>query len=221
MKCYGIKLRSDWRIRYVGLTSKTLEQRFAQHLYSARKGTVSALYIWMRKHAADEFDIVELCSANSTQELNEQEIFLIEAYRSIGQADLNLTDGGTGGITPETVEKIKQTFSDPAHREMRSQISSEVWSRPGVKEKARQSRQRSDNKIETRRNRSVAASEWQADPAARERASVVAKRAIERPDVALRRSSAMLAAQNRSDVVHKKSEKMKAIWVEKRKDSKR
>lgn len=216
MQCYGIKLASDDRIRYVGLTTKSLEERFAQHIYAARVGTASALYRWMRKHAEDKIEIVNLLHACSHAEMNQQEVFLIEAYRSIGQADLNLTDGGTGGVTPLIIEKIKRTFATPEHKMMRSRITTEVWTRPEVKEMARRSRELSDAKPETKKNRSEAASLWQADPLIRLKQSEKAKAAIARADVAARRSAAMLEVQKRPDVAKKKSEKMKAFWVAKR-----
>lgn len=220
MHCYGIKIKSDCRIRYVGMTSKTLETRFHQHKLAAEKGTRSRLYNWMRKHANDDIEIIELETANSKHELGELEKFLIESYRSIGQADMNMTDGGTGGTTPEIIEKVKKTMATPESVALRSSIMIEFWKNPEHKKKVLATRFTTDQKEETKRNRSNAAKKWQADPAisaaksiqqkevARNPQHAEARKRAQTPEVIAKRTASIKATKERKKLEMTETERI-------------
>lgn len=159
MKCYGLVLNGDSRVRYVGMTEKSLSSRLSQHWKCARNNKLTPVYKWMRKYSKEQISIVEIGSADSRISLQDLEKSLIREYKKIGQADLNIAEGGDGGsypLTQETKEKIsrivKSAWQDPdkrfrmmnarknkvkKKRMSRSESAKEVNSRPDVIEKKR------------------------------------------------------------------------------------
>ena len=79
--------------RYIGKTSKTLEERWSQHCKNAKYGLETYLYKSMRKHGAENFKIEFLQDG-----LDEEEILCIEKFAP----EYNLTKGGTGGDTSKS-----------------------------------------------------------------------------------------------------------------------
>lgn len=141
---YGVRLRSAFDYRYVGLTTKSIELRLKQHFKVARSGRKTPFYDWLRAHdfgdvIADELDCVE-----GLEELGRAEIAWIALLRREGQALLNLSQGGLGpmGIewTPEMREaaRIRSTgrkgmsrFADdnPFYGRSHSPAQRAQWSR--------------------------------------------------------------------------------------------
>lgn len=133
MKCYGLKLRSDSRIRYVGQTVRGLQRRLKEHIDSKTQFPVSK---WARKHH-DEVEIVELGCTKSRDELDALEIELIAKFRSSGEADLNVTDGGKTTYGPKWIQSLKDAWADPVKRQRRSDSLRIAMARPEVREKLR------------------------------------------------------------------------------------
>ena len=89
---------------YIGQTSRTIQERFADHVKSSsvyRDGTdgYSHLYRAMKKYGVDNFFVEEIDSGNSKEELNEKERYWIAYYRSQDVICYNIADGGSGGNT--------------------------------------------------------------------------------------------------------------------------
>lgn len=98
-------------IRYVGLTSYTARHRLHGHRTSARKGSKTAVYNWMRKHGVLNIESTVLERTSTFEELNDAEVRWIAYYKSIGQELMNLTDGG-GSTTPEAwTEEMRAAVS--------------------------------------------------------------------------------------------------------------
>lgn len=116
---YGIVDASD-RVRYVGLTSTGLHARFLGHRRAAKAGELP-VNRYLRKHGCDEsrFRILEV--ADDVDHLEHLEIFWIAQMRELGQADLNLADGGYSrrgsAMTAEAKARIgasaKARWADP------------------------------------------------------------------------------------------------------------
>lgn len=100
------------RIRYVGLTRRGLLERVKAHWKTSRSSKVRRpLYYWMRKHGdAVTFDVLEVL--NTEAEMKAAEIRWIAHYRSIGQADLNITDGGESANGYRHTEETRKRISD-------------------------------------------------------------------------------------------------------------
>lgn len=76
---------------YIGQTSRTIDIRWQQHLYSSKDGE-SLLYRAMRKYGIENFSIEQV---EETSLLNEREIFWINYYNSF-EKGYNMTLGGEG-----------------------------------------------------------------------------------------------------------------------------
>lgn len=101
----------DYRYRYVGLTTKTVEQRFDEHLAAAVVSASTPFYCWLYKHkSVAKVEILETCE--TLNDLGECERKWIAVLRSSSMHDLlNLTDGGIGcqgyRWTDEQKKKLK------------------------------------------------------------------------------------------------------------------
>ena len=83
--------------RYIGKTSKTIEERWYQHCKNAEYGIKTHLYKAIRKYGKENFIIEFLCDG-----LDSEEIKMIEFY----QPEYNITKGGTGGDTSKSPNYI-------------------------------------------------------------------------------------------------------------------
>lgn len=90
-------LQEPHRVRYVGLTTRGLRARSSGHWTESRTGTLP-INRFLKKRAARKSDVVftVIDTASSLEELNQKEVEWIAFFRSTGDADLNITDGGGG-----------------------------------------------------------------------------------------------------------------------------
>lgn len=103
---YG--LCDEPRVRYVGQTKNGLQSRLRSHINSAGtkppggKANPSTQWLRKRRQQGIKIDARILCEIDSGDDdvdmmlLDWAEIHLISHYRSLGEADLNVTDGGQG-----------------------------------------------------------------------------------------------------------------------------
>lgn len=116
--------REPERVRYVGKTQVSIKERTTGHWYDARRQTRrsnSRMVNWLLKRL-DQPEIVgfrEVGFYPSLSELNHAEISLIAELRAIGQADLNIADGGEGraGVpwSEETRKKVVGLYAGEKH----------------------------------------------------------------------------------------------------------
>ena len=97
--------------RYVGLTRKTVGQRFKDHLTTARAGRGWALHRAIRKHGEENFSIEEIVRAEKhlLPDLEKHYIKLFGTGTEEGHG-YNVADGGTVGGVPYT-EARRQKLS--------------------------------------------------------------------------------------------------------------
>lgn len=110
---YGIVYKITNKLNgksYVGITTKTITERFDAHLNRANREK-SAVQRAMKKYGKDNFTIEQLDTANSQAELFEKEIFWIEKLNTFKGYGYNLTLGGGGitGMSDEVKAKISST----------------------------------------------------------------------------------------------------------------
>lgn len=87
---------------YIGMTSKQLSVRMAQHRHAANKGKKSPLYNCMRKHGVENFMIATRDTFETKEECQQSEKDWITLARKEDWKLLNLADGGEGGyVVPE------------------------------------------------------------------------------------------------------------------------
>lgn len=99
---------------YIGLTNRTIEQRWKNHNKSAKSGDIRCLYKALRKYnMIDVFQMIVIDTAETEKELCEKEIAHIEIHNSHYKRGYgyNMTDGGEGILgyshTDETKEKLR------------------------------------------------------------------------------------------------------------------
>ena len=80
--------------RYIGITTKTAEQRFARHFYDASRGSESMLHVSMRKYGEGAFSVREITTAVNIDEACAIERGLIAEYGTFWPRGFNLTSGG-------------------------------------------------------------------------------------------------------------------------------
>ena len=100
---------------YIGLTIRSLEIRKKEHKKAANFGDKKYLYNALRKYdLVDTFELIEIDTANSLEELREKEIGYILKYNSyyINGYGYNMTYGGEGTngylFTQEDKQKISE-----------------------------------------------------------------------------------------------------------------
>ena len=106
------------RIRYVGVTTKTLKQRFYQHKHNAlRKNKSQPVHKWMYSHINDgyEINITKIDECDETK-WEETEKYWISYYKEQGHDLLNISDGGCDVITKEMRKKNGIQRSIDAHK---------------------------------------------------------------------------------------------------------
>lgn len=100
---------------YIGQTTKTIQERFNNHIKKAKQHTNRYLYDAMNKYGYEKF-IIEKIEEINNDKLDEREIFWISFYHSNNpQFGYNMTIGGGGGDTwtnnphkEETSKKISE-----------------------------------------------------------------------------------------------------------------
>lgn len=80
---------------YIGVTSRTIEERFKEHKYRIEERNNIHLYQAMKKYGADKFYIEQIDTANTIEEMYQKEKYYIQKYDSFNNG-YNLTLGGEG-----------------------------------------------------------------------------------------------------------------------------
>lgn len=95
---------------YVGQTIHTLDWRWKQHCYEAKRGCEFHLHRAIRKYGADAFERKILATASTIDELNALEEHYIASQNTLVPNGYNLTTGGANRIpTAEVIAKISAT----------------------------------------------------------------------------------------------------------------
>jgi group I intron endonuclease len=98
---------------YIGVTIRTLHNRWTRHKSSAKTGSQHPIHKAIRKHGADKFITEELCTVTTIEDLKQREQELIALFETYGNPakGYNATRGGDGTWgkqhTPETRERIR------------------------------------------------------------------------------------------------------------------
>ena len=93
---------------YVGQTVRSLAERMAEHIRHDHTAFDKAL----RKYGLDAFDVEEIDSAASVEELNQKEIYWIGFYNCVVPNGYNMCDGGGNTKGFHHSEASKQKMSD-------------------------------------------------------------------------------------------------------------
>ena len=98
---------------YIGLTT-SVEERKKKHIYYAKNGDTRYVYNALRKYdMVDTFELIEIDTAETLEELCEKEIRYIQMYNSFDKEyGYNMTLGGEGTSGYVFTEEDKQKMSE-------------------------------------------------------------------------------------------------------------
>lgn len=82
---------------YIGKTKHTLEKRFKQHIYLAKRNPKTYFHYSLNKYGSENFSILEIEKCNNDN-VNERERYWINYFNSFNEG-YNFTNGGDGGNT--------------------------------------------------------------------------------------------------------------------------
>lgn len=109
---------------YIGQTTKTIEERFAEHLKSSTEKTKETLHLYlaMNKYGKETFYVEQLDTAQSREELNDKERYWITFYASINNG-YNMMEGGNDE-NPMNSKIVKEKHDTKMRsKEVREKIS--------------------------------------------------------------------------------------------------
>jgi hypothetical protein len=96
------------RVRYVGLTSKSIKHRFKQHMRDFRNNTHKAN--WVKKYGNSIMAFVIEDGIKTAEEAKEREIYYIKTLKDIGCNLINATEGGDYSPNKGKVAKNKGVY---------------------------------------------------------------------------------------------------------------
>lgn len=95
---YTIYLIEDHRMKpYVGVTSKTVEERLEKHWETARAGRNTYIYRAIRKYGIENFEIIPLETTNDESKAFQKEKEWIKKLDTFHGWGYNMNEGGRGG----------------------------------------------------------------------------------------------------------------------------
>jgi group I intron endonuclease len=98
------------RKQYVGITSRTLKQRWVEHVYDSRRRHRTALSRAIAKYGDENFRIEALCCARTWADICDAEGTLIRQWATMAPNGYNLSGGGAGAFgVKKSAESIERS----------------------------------------------------------------------------------------------------------------
>ena len=107
-KLYILYSTIDFKIRYIGITGKSLDKRLYEHL-SCSKNTITYKEKWINKSLINGYEIriKKVLIRNTENEIKDSEIKLIAFLKSKNYKLTNTTSGGDGLFNPSKKVRLK------------------------------------------------------------------------------------------------------------------
>lgn len=118
---------------YIGITGKSAEQRFAQHMRIARSGKGGSLHRSMRKHGVECFSVEPVANFESRSDVLEAEVRAIKKENTKAPNGYNMTQGGEGVVSlcqsalDIKVKKARDLHSDKEFKKRHSEGIASHW----------------------------------------------------------------------------------------------
>lgn len=127
---------------YVGQTTKPLDERWYNHLKSARGRSRLPIHCAIRKYGVDSFSIRVVSTALSREELDILETYFIDKYNSLTPNGYNRTSGG-GGFSGSHTEAARSKMREShlgkelpiEQRDKISEAATALWNTPEFRKK--------------------------------------------------------------------------------------
>jgi hypothetical protein len=178
---------------YIGLTTTSLKRRQEQHKQCAKQGDTKCLYNALRKHdMVDTFELIEIDTADTLEELCEKEIRYIEEYNSyyMNGNGYNMTFGGEGTNgyirteedNQKNSERLKKYFENPEARQKNSEAQKKRFENPEAKQQLSESQKKRFENPEAKQQMSEAQKKRFENLEARQQCSESQKKRFENPE---------------------------------------
>jgi group I intron endonuclease len=180
---------------YIGLSTRLLEQRTNEHKICAKGGDTRCLYNALRKYdMVDTFELIEIDTANTLEELCEKEIAYIIEYNSyyMNGNGYNMTHGGEGTngyvFTEEDKQKMgksqKKRFENPEELEKNSERGKKYWENPEARQEMSKIKKKYfEDHPEARQQLSeISKKQWETPEARQQLSEIQKKRYEENPE---------------------------------------
>tara|TARA_B100000424_G_scaffold62223_1_gene45323 strand:- start:235 stop:1131 length:897 start_codon:yes stop_codon:yes gene_type:complete len=191
---------------YIGQTGRTLKQRHTEHNTKAKNGNTRAVYGALRKYnMVGTFELIEIDTADTKEELCEKEIGYILMYRSIEREyGYNRTIGGEG---------VKGYVYTEEQREKQSQATKKQFAKPGAREKHSEAQKKRFEDFEERKKCGEATKKYYEEtPGAREKQSKIKKKHFAKPGEREKQSERLKKYFEKPGEREKQSEKLKKYF---------
>ena len=215
---------------YIGLTTTSLEQRLKEHKYCAKKGDTNCLYNALRKYnMIDTFELIQIDTADTIEELCEKEMKYILQYNSYYQNEqgYNMTYGGEGTNGYVFTETDKQKMSESATKYFQNRDSDTIQKKkelhkqiyednPELREKCSISqKKRFEDNPTAGKEHSDKLKKYYNNPEAKEKCSLSQKKRFENPEA--REEMSKIKKQyyeEHPEIAKEHGEKMKKYYEE-------
>lgn len=126
-KIYGLKSFYEDKLRYIGLTKRSLTKRLSSHITESKRRNTHK-DSWIKKNNFNITIILIEDNIKNLEEANEREIFWIKYYKDLGYNLVNSSEGGNGTVGVKMSEEHKKKLSllykgKPLSEEHRKKIS--------------------------------------------------------------------------------------------------
>ena len=179
---------------YIGLTT-SIERRTNEHKICAKNGDTRCLYNALRKYdMVDTFELIEIDTANTLEELCEKEIAYIIGYNSyyMNGNGYNMTHGGEGTngyvFTEEDKQKMgksqKKRFENPEELEKNSERGKKYWENPEARQEMSKIKKKyfEDHPKARQQLSEISKKQWETPEARQQLSEIQKKRYEENPE---------------------------------------
>lgn len=206
--------------RYIGITSRTVAQRWKAHCRDAKNGAGFHLHAAIRKYGEDQFLIQVLSAAQSLEEACQLERAAIAKYETFGDGGYNLTIGGEGATGHvKSIETralhsaaAKNQWADESSRKRMVDSLKSAWSDPEARARLRTALKAAGARPEVKAKRSAAMTKRMADT--KEQVRMAAKERANRPDLVERQRERMTQHWQDQEVVARHAGFMQRMWAD-------
>jgi hypothetical protein len=213
---------------YIGLTTTSLEQRTKEHNFRAKNGDTKCLYNAIRKYdMVDTFELIEIDTADTLEELCEKEIGYIIEYNSyyMNKNGYNMTYGGEGTNGYVYTEEDKRKFSEaqkkyheehPEARQQMSEIKKKYWENPKAREQMSEIMKTYyyENPDIIQRISEKSIKQWENSEAREQMSEIKKKYHEEHPEAGKEHSERMKTYYENPEAIKKNSEAQKKYYQE-------
>lgn len=206
--------------QYVGVTTWSAAERYAEHCRIARGGRGYAVHRAIAKYGADSMKVETLAVSDDQQALLKMEIQAIKEYGTLHPNGYNLTAGGEGilGLADDArmrrAAAAKGRVISAEQREKNRLAAVQQMQRPGMRERLSAAAKARTVSPEQKQKVSATCKATHNTPEMRARISAATKAAFSRPEILAKLSARSSERWSSADERAAHSRKIRAKWAD-------